>query len=73
MIDGEGDADLGLFSKAKLRVGYADYAHSEIEPSGEVGTVFANEGVEGRFELVDKTIRLGDSALDGAIVICLPR
>lgn len=66
-FDSELDADFLLFQKSKLRVGYADYTHSEIEPSGEVGTVFANEGVEGRLELVDKTSTIGGAALNGAV------
>ena len=64
---GEVDGDFALFRKARLRVGYADYEHKEIEPSGEVGTVFSNEGWEGRFELVDKTTTLAGGALDGAV------
>ena len=35
-----------------LRIGFNDYEHAEIEPSGEVGTLFENEAVEGRFEIV---------------------
>lgn len=61
------EGDLGLFKQMKLRVGYADYTHSEIEPTGEVGTVFANEGVEGRFELIDKTRNMGTATLNGAV------
>jgi len=60
------EADLGLFKKAKLRIGYGDYTHTEFEPDGAKGTVFANEGVEGRLELVDKTVDLGPGALNGA-------
>ncbi len=66
-FDSEVDADFLLFKRAKLRVGYADYTHTEIEPSGELATVFANEGVEGRFELVDKTSALGSGELNGAV------
>ncbi len=66
-LDSEIEGDFLLFQKSKLRVGYADYTHSEIEPSGEVGTVFANEGVEGRLELVDKTSSLGSADLNGAV------
>jgi iron complex outermembrane receptor protein len=65
-FDSEIDAGFLLFQKTRLRVGYADYTHSEIEPSGEIGTVFANKGVEGRFELVDRTSRLGGGELNGA-------
>lgn len=66
-LDSEIDADFLLFQKARLRVGYADYTHSEIEPTGAVGTVFANEGVEGRFELIDKTSTIGSADLNGAV------
>ena len=66
-FDSEIEADLGFFKKAKLRVGYADYEHAEIEPSGEVGTVFTNEGVEGRLELIEETSRIGAGDLNGAI------
>lgn len=66
-LDSEIDADFLIFQKARLRVGYADYTHSEIEPSGDIGTVFTNEGVEGRFELVDKSVDLGSAELNGAV------
>jgi iron complex outermembrane receptor protein len=33
-----------------------DYAHTELEPSGEAGTRFSNEGWEARFELVNAPI-----------------
>lgn len=66
-LDGEIDADFLFFKKSKLRVGYADYTHSEIEPTGEIGTVFANEGVEGRLEFVEKTSTIGGAELNGAI------
>lgn len=61
------EENFGLFKKVKLRVGYADYTHTEIEPDGEPATVFANEGVEGRLELVDKTIDAAGGAIDGAL------
>ncbi|MCB2112593.1 MAG: TonB-dependent receptor [Parvularculaceae bacterium] len=65
-LDSEIDSDLLFFEKAKLRVGYADYAHTEIEPSGAPGTIFANEGVEGRLELVDDDARAAGGTLKGA-------
>lgn len=66
-FDSEFDRDFFLFRKAKLRVGYADYTHSEIEPTGEIGTVFSNEGVEGRLELVEKTSTFKGGDLNGAV------
>lgn len=66
-FDSEVNGDFFLFQRAKLRVGYADYTHTEFEPSGEAGTVFDNKGVEGRFELVDKPVTLGSGELNGAV------
>ncbi|MEO0997457.1 MAG: TonB-dependent receptor [Pseudomonadota bacterium] len=40
------------FELANLRIGVNDYEHVEIEPSGEPGTVFTNEAVDTRLELV---------------------
>jgi iron complex outermembrane recepter protein len=43
----------GFFETAKLRFGWADYQHQEIE-EGEVGTTFLNKGWESRLELVQR-------------------
>lgn len=51
---GELNGDFLIFQTAKLRVGYADYIHQELEADGAVGTTFLNEGVEGRIELLEK-------------------
>ena len=66
-LNGEIETDLGLFQKAKLRLGYADYEHTEFEPNGEAGTVFTNEGFEGRLELVSKTRQAFGGDLNGAV------
>lgn len=66
-FDGEVNGDFLIFNRAKLRVGYGDYTHKEIEPSGEAGTVFSNEGIEGRFELIDKPVSVGPGELNGAV------
>ena len=47
----EVDANGGLIDKIKVRYGYADYQHSELEEDGAVGTTFYNKGMEGRLEL----------------------
>ncbi|MFK7887362.1 MAG: TonB-dependent receptor [Gammaproteobacteria bacterium] len=39
-----------------LRVGINDYEHTEIEPSGEAGTLFSNDAWEARAELVHENI-----------------
>ena len=51
-LRGELELD-GFFERARLRLGWSDYEHTEYE-GDEVGTVFFNEGVEGRFELVQR-------------------
>lgn len=42
----------GFVDRVRLRAGFADYQHQEIEESGEVGTTFYNKGLEARAELV---------------------
>ncbi|HEX8642790.1 MAG TPA: TonB-dependent receptor [Allosphingosinicella sp.] len=53
-----------LFDRLRLRLGYADYEHTEFEGE-EVGTVFRTDGVEGRLEL-GQTERGGWSGVTGA-------
>ncbi|MEM9170565.1 MAG: TonB-dependent receptor [Pseudomonadota bacterium] len=65
-LDSELEGDLGLFSKIKFRLGYADYEHTEFEGNGEAGTVFSNEGWEGRLELVGKTKQMLGGEVTGA-------
>jgi len=42
----------GPLEKIRLRAGFADYRHDEIEDTGEIGTSFFNQSVEARVELV---------------------
>lgn len=48
---GELDDPFRGFRRLKVRMGYNDYKHAEIEGSGEIGTRFKNQGFEGRAEL----------------------
>jgi iron complex outermembrane receptor protein len=41
----------GFLDRVRLRIGAADYTHTEFE-GAEVGTVFDSEGIEGRLEFV---------------------
>jgi iron complex outermembrane receptor protein len=52
-----------MFTNAKFRVGYNDYEHSEIEASGEVGTVFKNKAWDMRLELAHVPWADGKGAL----------
>ena len=53
-VDGAVDVDALFIDSVKTRWGYGNYEHDEIEPSGEVGTRFGNEEVEGRFEILHR-------------------
>lgn len=46
----------GLFESVKVRAGFNDYEHIEVEPNGEIGTRFLNEAWETRVELVHAPI-----------------
>ena len=49
-VRGEVDLGDGAFETLRVRVGAADYKHTELE-GDEVGTRFFNDGIEGRIEL----------------------
>ena len=44
----------GFFSQVRVRAGYSDYRHAEIEDTGEIGSRFFSTGGEGRLELVQR-------------------
>lgn len=53
-VDFRGEVDLpGFFQALRLRAAYADFKQTEFE-GDEVGTVFSNQGIESRLELVQR-------------------
>lgn len=55
--DVEGLRELdGFFTQVQGKVSLVDYEHAEIEGDGAIGTVYANEGKEGRFTLTHRPI-----------------
>jgi iron complex outermembrane recepter protein len=44
----------GLIKTLRLRGGWSDYRHVELDPGGEVGTTFLTKGVEARAEAVQR-------------------
>lgn len=55
--DLEGERSLsGFFSRVQGKFSVVDYEHAEIEGDGALGTVYANEGREGRFTLTHSPI-----------------
>ncbi len=55
-LRGEYRLDTGFLERVQLRVGAADYKHTEFE-GAEVGTVFDSSGAEGRLEFVQRDQR----------------
>ncbi len=53
-LRGEVTRPFGAFRGFRARLGLADYEHAEVEPTGELGTLFENDAWESRFELVQK-------------------
>ncbi|PXA96568.1 TonB-dependent receptor [Nostoc sp. 3335mG] len=51
-LRGEVDTGGGFLDQIRVRAGYANYRHFELEEDGSVGTAFYNKGIEGRLELV---------------------
>ena len=49
-VRAEFDLGDGFIESVRLRGGWSDYRHFELEESGEVATRFFNEGLEGRAE-----------------------
>lgn len=61
-IDVRGQINVGgaFVDTIKVRAGYADYRHSELEDTGEVGTTFMNKGLEGRVEVAQTKRDIGN-------------
>ncbi|PTQ10825.1 TonB-dependent receptor [Sphingomonas oleivorans] len=51
-LRGEVETGGGLLDRIRLRAGFADYQHSELEEDGAVGTTFFNKSIESRLEFV---------------------
>jgi iron complex outermembrane recepter protein len=49
-LRGEVELGTGFFDKARIRAGYADYTHAELE-GDEIGTTFVSKAIETRLEL----------------------
>lgn len=57
-LRGEITQPFGAFQGLKLRIGSTDYEHTEFE-GDEAGTLFFNDSLEGRLELVQQQRNLG--------------
>lgn len=59
----------GFFDSLRLRAGWADYQHSEIEDTGAVGTTFYNQSIESRVELIQANHNGWDGAIGGQFFV----
>ena len=55
-MSGELNEPLRGFERIKVRVGYNDYKHNEMESTGEIATRFRNKALESRAEISHKPI-----------------
>ena len=53
-LRGEIDIGGGFLQAIKLRVGFADYRHQEIQADGSIATTFLNQSIETRLEVVQR-------------------
>lgn len=51
-LRGEVAVNGGFLDSIRLRAGFADYQHQEIEDTGAVGTTFLNQSMESRLEFI---------------------
>lgn len=65
-VMGEINRSFLAFETVRLRFGYADYEHAELE-GDEVGTRFLNEGWEGRMELVQTPVAAFGGTQSGVV------
>ncbi|GGE12405.1 TonB-dependent receptor [Polymorphobacter glacialis] len=66
-LDIRGQVNVGgdIIDTIKVRAGFADYQHSELAPSGEIGTTFYNRGLEGRLEVSQARRSIGGGTWKG--------
>ncbi|PZO89620.1 MAG: TonB-dependent receptor [Sphingomonas sanxanigenens] len=64
----EVDAGGGFLDKIRLRAGYGDYVHQELEPDGAVATTFYNKGLEGRLEFLQAKHGVWSGAFGGQVM-----
>ncbi|MCB1995687.1 MAG: TonB-dependent receptor, partial [Rhodoferax sp.] len=62
-LAGEATLTDGAFATVRGQLAWTDYRHTEFE-GDEVGTVFRNQGHDGRLEVVQRPLRLGGGVLD---------
>ena len=68
-VRGEVNPASGFLEAIKFRGGFADYKHRELDRDGNTGTIFLNDGFEGRLELVEREKNGRRGAIGGQFFI----
>lgn len=68
-LRGEVRPEGGPFEAIRLRGGFADYRHNELDEAGHIGTTFLHQGWEGRAEFVQRKQGGWSGAMGGQFVL----
>ncbi|MEY5008386.1 MAG: hypothetical protein RL764_1702 [Pseudomonadota bacterium] len=68
-VRGELKPESGFVDTLRLRAGYADYQHDELEDGGEIGTSFYHKGWEGRIDLIQREQAGWTGAIGGQALV----
>ncbi|MFM7028111.1 MAG: TonB-dependent receptor [Chakrabartia sp.] len=68
-VRGEQSLGEGFLKSLRLRGGFADYHHDEVDETGAIGTSFFHKGWEGRVELVQNDRGGWTGAMGGQFVL----
>ncbi len=67
-VDGALDIDSAYIDRVKTRWGFNNYEHDEVEPSGQLGTRFNNDEIEGRVEVLHQPIAVWNGVVGLQVV-----
>jgi iron complex outermembrane receptor protein len=68
-VRGEVKPETGPFEAIRIRGGFADYRHNELDEAGHIGTTFLHKGWEGRTEFVQRKQGGWSGAVGGQFVL----
>jgi iron complex outermembrane receptor protein len=69
-LDARAEVKLGgFFDRLRLRYGFADYRHDEVEEDGTVASTFTSEGHEARLELTQAKRGAWSGAIGGQFLV----
>lgn len=66
---GELKPESGFVDTLRVRAGYADYQHDELEDGGQIGTSFYHKGWEGRIDMIQRAQAGWTGAIGGQMLV----